>query len=113
MRRKEMAALVILAFLVAGCPTTPSSRRSLVVATETYAAVMETLAEYRRAGLIDDETAAQIEQHRRRARAALDAWRDAELAGGSTAHYVEVFDGALTELIEAEIAAREQEAGDG
>jgi len=72
MRRAALCwtALLILAAAL-GCA---SQRAQLATAADTYATTLNVLADARRAGLIDDQQAAEIERWRVVARAALDAW---------------------------------------
>ena len=98
--------------LLVGCsilPASPSPERAYVIAAESYATVMETLADYRRAGLIDDDAADHIERHRRVARAALDMWRSALEHDRPADALVDQFYAALGRLIEARRAVEQNE----
>jgi len=92
--------LVILAL---GCA---SERSRLLAATDAYATTLEVLADARRAGLIDDQAAAEIERWRVAARAALDAWRSAVETGQPPEGAIQRFNDAMQVLTEAALDAK-------
>ena len=103
MRRTTRTALLFLALVaLAGCATEAARLRT---AADAYATTLRVLADYRRAGRIDDAEAAQIEDARVAARAALDSWRGAVEAGGSNADAAQRFNEALDALIDARLKA--------
>lgn len=89
-----------------------SPEADLLVATEAYATALEVLADCRRAGLIDAEQAAEIEQWRIVAAQALDAWREALETGEEPYDAVAAFNHAVRALWRAQLQA-EGRGGDG
>lgn len=71
--KKAIPLLVILLILTA-CS---GQKMAVKSAADTKAATMQLLADYRRAGLIDDEEALLIEKHRKAAQKALERWAEA------------------------------------
>jgi len=102
---RRLAWGLIPLIVLAGCASVQTPRERFRVAADAYAAAMETLAEYRSAGLIDDEAAARIEVCRRLARAALDAWHAAIKAGGDPSASIQQFSGALQKLLDEQLKA--------
>jgi len=88
-----LAACVLL--VLVGCA---SPRAQLRNAVDAYAATLRVLADARKAGLIDDEHAAEIERWRATARAALDAWRAALEKGRPVDGPAAQFNEAMREL---------------
>jgi len=108
MRTRTVVALVVLAALAASCA---SPRQGLAGSVELYTVTLDTLTQYRRAGLIDDEQAAEIESARAAARAALDAWRAALQAQESPKGAIAEFNAAMARIIALRTGA-ERRAGD-
>jgi len=99
--------LVIVAL---GCA---SERARLLAATDAYTTTLEVLADARRAGLIDDQAAAEVEQWRVVARAALDAWRLAVETGQPAEGAIQRFNEALRELTRARLSAEGRRGDEG
>lgn len=100
--------LVLSVTVLPGCPGTTEieqQRFALRMSADTYATTMLTLADFRALGLIDDQSARDIEHWRAIARTALDAWRLAIDNGGPTSMYVQQFNTALNELLKEQAAA--------
>jgi len=103
MKRIAVTAFVAWLLLLAlGCA---SGRAQLRNAVDAYTTTLNVLAEYRRAGLIDDEQAAEIERWRVAARHALDAWRVAVQEGESEDAPVRAFNEAMRALTDAALEA--------
>ena len=104
MKRAAVATcVVVLVALAYGCTlNAPSQGAQLRTAGDAYATTLNVLADYRRAGLIDDEQAAEIELWRAAARAGLDAWRQALDEGDSA---VQSYNRAIGELTRALLMA--------
>ena len=96
MNRWHAITLVLIVAALAGC-TTPRAR--LRAAVDAYAATMETMAELRAAGHIDDEAADQIEAVRIIARTALARWAADIDRGEDPSVAISAFRRALDELI--------------
>jgi len=85
MRRQQkalLAALVILVVGMSGCAlfspqTGPVEREGLTLkwAVQTYAVTLETLADLREAGELDQDDVQRINRARKLVRAGLDEWR--------------------------------------
>lgn len=108
-----------LAVMLSGCALVQSRgavlqspEADLLVATDAYATTLEVLADCRRAGLIDAEQAAEIEQWRIVAAQALDAWREALETGEEPYDAVAAFNHAVRALWRAQLQA-EGRGGDG
>lgn len=101
-----MIALSVAATLAVapGCAISPEAQ--LLGATDAYATTLNLLADYRRAGLLDDEQAAEIERWRIGARLALDAWQEALEANDSEPETaIETYNRLMQALTQALIAA--------
>lgn len=94
-------SVIVLVAVACGCAA-PSQRAQLRTAGDVYATTLNVLADYRRAGLIDAERGAEIEQWRVAARAGLDAWRQALDEGDSA---VQSYNRAIGELTRALLMA--------
>jgi hypothetical protein len=98
-----LVAFWVALIVAAGCAS--SQRAQLRTATDSYASIVSTLADFRTAGLIDDAQAAAIDVWRSAARTALDEWRIALEAGTSEECAVENYNRAMKALTDAILAA--------
>ncbi len=111
MRASFVWMLVVLTAVAPGCVRPQGQdygRPALRAAADTYATTLTLLAEYRQAGLIDDEAARRIEQARVVARLALDQWRAALQADQPPAQAADSFQRALSQLITERIRAEQR-----
>ena len=102
MRWSPMVLVWIALLAALGCA---SQRAQLATAADTYATTLQVLADARRAGLIDDQAAARIEEWRAVAREALDAWRLADETGAPAEDAIQRFNEAMRVLTRAVIEA--------
>jgi len=112
MRRTMPIPIVVsvVVLLAAGCA---SQRAQLATAVDTYAATLQVLADARRAGLLDDQAAAEIERWRVVAREALDSWREAIDAGDAADSAIQRFNEAMRELMRARLSAEGRRGDEG
>lgn len=94
-----VVALVIVSLLTSsGCANVRTERQALRTAADAYATAVDLAAHYLEAGLLTPEQAARIEEMRRLARAALDAWRESLEGGAPTQSAVARWNDAIRAL---------------
>ena len=111
MRRLAMLGVVWWIVLIPtgalGCQAiqVPTERQALRASADVYATTVMLLAEYRRAGFIDDEATERISTAMRLARAALNEWYAAVKEDRPVSEAVSNFNRQLQVLLDEKLAA--------
>jgi len=109
---RRTIAISMTFWLVVAALGCASQRAQLATAADTYATTLNVLADARRAGLIDDRQAAEIERWRVAARAALDAWRVAVETGAPADSAIQRFNEAMRALTDMMLQAERKGGAD-